>query len=77
MDWSTLFPEFFPTPEQTKKHDDPTGQMKDTKHQVEFADIGCGYGGLLGTKVQFLQKELKFSNASVKICSSKIKLRSS
>ncbi|TNM89030.1 tRNA (guanine-N(7)-)-methyltransferase [Takifugu rubripes] len=36
MDWSQLYPHFFPG----KSSEDKT-------HQVEFADIGCGYGGLL------------------------------
>ena len=37
MDWSTLYPAFF-------ANQDVSCQ----KAQVEFADIGCGYGGLLG-----------------------------
>lgn len=37
MDWSELYPHFFP--------ESPSEQKS---HQVEFADIGCGYGGLLG-----------------------------
>ncbi|XP_041747704.1 tRNA (guanine-N(7)-)-methyltransferase isoform X2 [Coregonus clupeaformis] len=36
MDWSQLYPEFFSDHQSTKK-----------AAQVEFADIGCGYGGLL------------------------------
>lgn len=38
MDWSKLYPDFFsgnPSERETP--------------QVEFADIGCGYGGLLGS----------------------------
>lgn len=37
MDWSELYPHFFPG----------TPSEKETP-QIEFADIGCGYGGLLG-----------------------------
>lgn len=37
MDWSQLYPEFFSDHQSTQK-----------AAQVEFADIGCGYGGLLG-----------------------------
>lgn len=48
MDWSTLFPEFFQTPKEKEKHEDPADGM--THPNVEFADIGCGYGGLLGVK---------------------------
>lgn len=33
MDWSPYFPKYFPG---------------DNAKKVEFADIGCGYGGLLG-----------------------------
>nr|XP_046198124.1 tRNA (guanine-N(7)-)-methyltransferase [Oncorhynchus gorbuscha] len=36
MDWSQLYPEFFSDHQSTQK-----------AAQVEFADIGCGYGGLL------------------------------
>lgn len=43
MDWSQLYPHFFPS----KPSEDKT-------HQVEFADIGCGYGGLLGELTFFL-----------------------
>ncbi|KAG7218485.1 hypothetical protein INR49_009362 [Caranx melampygus] len=37
MDWSKLYPHFF------------TGEQRETETapRVEFADIGCGYGGLL------------------------------
>ncbi|NWX94750.1 TRMB methyltransferase, partial [Nothoprocta ornata] len=34
MDWAQLFPAFFPAAPEAAAH-------------VEFADIGCGYGGLL------------------------------
>jgi tRNA G46 methylase TrmB len=36
MDWSTHYPKFF----------DEEGKAKDGK-QVEWADVGCGFGGLL------------------------------
>ncbi|KAG7264777.1 hypothetical protein CRUP_007103 [Coryphaenoides rupestris] len=36
MDWSQLYPDFF-----------PGCQVEGGTAQVEFADIGCGYGGLL------------------------------
>lgn len=38
MDWASLFPTFFPP-------DAPPGTPP---ARVEFADVGCGYGGLLG-----------------------------
>lgn len=49
MDWSELYPEFFAPLTQNKSHDDPKDEKeKHSGAQVEFADIGCGYGGLLG-----------------------------
>ncbi|CAG11754.1 unnamed protein product, partial [Tetraodon nigroviridis] len=36
MDWSELYPNFF-----------PGSPSEENSRQVEFADIGCGYGGLL------------------------------
>nr|XP_045007893.1 tRNA (guanine-N(7)-)-methyltransferase isoform X1 [Jaculus jaculus] len=49
MDWSELYPEFFAPLTQNPSHDDPKDKKKkQAEAQVEFADIGCGYGGLLG-----------------------------
>lgn len=50
MDWSELYPEFFTPLPKDDHHDDPKDMEERTKpsSQVEFADIGCGYGGLLG-----------------------------
>ena len=47
MDWSTLYPDFV-DPCKTNI------EIKQLKKFVEFADIGCGYGGLLGKLI--LQK---------------------
>ncbi|XP_057613864.1 tRNA (guanine-N(7)-)-methyltransferase isoform X2 [Chionomys nivalis] len=48
MDWSELYPEFFAPLTQNKSHDDAKDEEeKQAGAQVEFADIGCGYGGLL------------------------------
>ncbi|XP_008842266.1 tRNA (guanine-N(7)-)-methyltransferase isoform X4 [Nannospalax galili] len=48
MDWSELYPEFFAPLTQNQSHDDPKDKKeKPAGAQVEFADIGCGYGGLL------------------------------
>jgi hypothetical protein len=38
MDWSPYYPTYFGEDKQ------------DSKKRVEFADIGCGYGGLLGER---------------------------
>lgn len=43
MDWSPLYPAYF----QEISDGDPVGDMAVAKGQVEFADVGCGYGGLL------------------------------
>lgn len=49
MDWSELYPEFFTSLTQNQSHNDPKDKKeKRAQAQVEFADIGCGYGGLLG-----------------------------
>ena len=46
MDWSALFPDFLGP--QAKKSKTGTAETALwTKPMVEFADIGCGYGGLL------------------------------
>ena len=42
MDWSALYPKFF---EQCSE-DSSTASA-----EVQFADIGCGYGGLLGNHI--------------------------
>eukprot|EP00123_Amoebidium_parasiticum_P009990 comp19826_c0_seq1/m.23850 comp19826_c0_seq1/g.23850 ORF comp19826_c0_seq1/g.23850 comp19826_c0_seq1/m.23850 type:complete len:261 (-) comp19826_c0_seq1:122-904(-) len=41
MDWSPFYPMYFAAPDQ-----EPTELQKQI-HRVEFADVGCGYGGLL------------------------------
>lgn len=54
MDWSELYPEFFAPLTQNKSHDDPKDKNEErAPAQVEFADIGCGYGGLLGNILAF------------------------
>ncbi|XP_071017284.1 tRNA (guanine-N(7)-)-methyltransferase isoform X2 [Oncorhynchus clarkii lewisi] len=47
MDWSQLYPEFFSDHQLTQK-----------AAQVEFADIGCGYGGLLVELSPLFPKQL-------------------
>ena len=42
MDWRTLFPAFYP------ENNDKKETLDKKSPKVEFADIGCGYGGLLG-----------------------------
>ena len=52
MDWRTLFPAFFPEKDDNGEH------TVCKTSRVEFADIGCGYGGLLGTYVLTLTNRL-------------------
>ena len=40
MDWSKHYPAFFPA-------DNKDSAEARSKKMVEFADLGCGYGGLL------------------------------
>ncbi|XP_015676143.1 tRNA (guanine-N(7)-)-methyltransferase [Protobothrops mucrosquamatus] len=48
MDWSALYPEFFAPLTNDNWHNDPKNMERiKPRYQVEFADIGCGYGGLL------------------------------
>ncbi|XP_078287402.1 tRNA (guanine-N(7)-)-methyltransferase isoform X1 [Rhinoraja longicauda] len=51
MNWSQYYPEYFKPLSEKDHHDvDDEKDMADKKNlkfQVEFADIGCGYGGLL------------------------------
>ena len=49
MDWSEIYPDF------CSSH----GNNVDKK-LVEFADIGCGYGGLLGEFSMTIHSTIKF-----------------
>jgi tRNA (guanine-N7-)-methyltransferase len=52
MDWSSYYPAFVTTPEENQTHpqsdtDVALGPVRQLKKDVEVADIGCGFGGLL------------------------------
>lgn len=48
MDWHEYYPDFFAPKSDPGCHDDVKDlDQKQGKSKVEFADIGCGYGGLL------------------------------
>ncbi|XP_060072416.1 tRNA (guanine-N(7)-)-methyltransferase-like [Ylistrum balloti] len=48
MDWSEHYPEFCKPPSNRKNEEiDHERRDKGRQPRVEFADIGCGYGGLL------------------------------
>lgn len=44
MDWSIHYPKFFPSPSE-ERTDGPSTSAH--QKRVEFADVGCGFGGLL------------------------------
>jgi len=46
MDWSQLYPDYFGSLKDDVNGGDRLPVSRQV-HQVEFADIGCGYGGLL------------------------------
>ena len=49
MDWSVLYPDFVKPLSTNSNHDDEVDSERiGTDSRVEFLDIGCGYGGLLG-----------------------------
>ncbi|XP_007910591.1 tRNA (guanine-N(7)-)-methyltransferase [Callorhinchus milii] len=49
MDWSQYYPEYFKPRPENNHHVDSKDLVTGKKSQfrVEFADVGCGYGGLL------------------------------
>uniref|UniRef100_A0A7M4E8G9 tRNA (guanine-N(7)-)-methyltransferase n=1 Tax=Crocodylus porosus TaxID=8502 RepID=A0A7M4E8G9_CROPO len=49
MNWAEIYPEFFAPLPQDDSHDDPKDaeERAQPRARVEFADVGCGYGGLL------------------------------
>ena len=62
MDWSTLYPQFFAPMANTeggepaeKRRCIESGEPAEQR-RVEFADVGCGYGGLLGKHIIFAFK---------------------
>ena len=57
MDWRTLFPAFYP--EKDDKGTCKTAEERSAK--VEFADIGCGYGGLLGNLFDIKKLEAHYN----------------
>ncbi|KAM0755527.1 putative methyltransferase [Meredithblackwellia eburnea MCA 4105] len=48
MDWSTHYPTFFDPPSSVGHEGDEAQGSKPTRgKKVEFADVGCGFGGLI------------------------------
>lgn len=46
MDWSPYFPDHFDPPDASEA-ETRAGSIARSAKRVEFADIGCGFGGLL------------------------------
>ena len=51
IDWSELYPAFCKPSVNEDKHDDFKDVEEKSEYRVEFADVGCGYGGLLGNYI--------------------------
>ncbi len=70
MDWSPYYPAFASTPD-TQKTDDTIanneGQKKiiPLRKDVEVADIGCGFGGLLVALAPVLPETLLLGKARI------------
>ncbi|EPQ27955.1 uncharacterized protein PFL1_04282 [Pseudozyma flocculosa PF-1] len=47
MDWSTIYPSFFHPPAAPGHGSTPKADTQGRERAVEFADVGCGYGGLI------------------------------
>jgi len=58
MDWHQYYPAFFPSERELQWQDDLMDLIGSSLPQVEFADIGCGYGGLLVSLSPLLPKTL-------------------
>lgn len=64
MDWSSHYPAFFGKSSTEAENGKESIKNNNEKPRVEFADIGCGYGGLLGKTIQLKHhKRSKISQA--------------
>ena len=57
MDWSVLYPKFY---EQSAE------SLSTAFTEVQFADIGCGYGGLLGNCSLLTCNSVNFAKSTAK-----------
>ena len=48
MDWSTLYPDHIKPADDDSNLVNGSIQKPSHPKMIEFADVGCGYGGLLG-----------------------------
>jgi hypothetical protein len=73
MDWSSFYPAFVTTPEEVQADpqseiDIEFGRVRQLKKDVEVADIGCGFGGLLVALAPVLPDTLLLGMVSLKLC---------
>lgn len=47
MDWATHYPQYFTPLSDGTAAAEPTSQASTPQKEVEWADVGCGFGGLL------------------------------
>ncbi|POW21494.1 hypothetical protein PSHT_02385, partial [Puccinia striiformis] len=66
MDWSKHYPNFFPSPKPIPKGEQENNRCTDidAKKVVEFADVGCGFGGLLIAMAPLFPGKLMLDQAS-------------
>jgi tRNA (guanine-N7-)-methyltransferase len=73
MDWSKHYPQFFQTPnapdsinlkEAEEKNGVCTALVDSSKKVVEFADVGCGFGGLLVAMAPLFPEKLMLGKYS-------------
>jgi tRNA (guanine-N7-)-methyltransferase len=72
MDWSSFYPAFVTTPEEVQANpqsgiDIEFGRVRQLKKDVEVADIGCGFGGLLVALAPVLPDTLLLGMVSLKL----------
>ena len=65
MDWSKHFPHFFSgqITNALDKQQENLGATLDSNKFVEFADVGCGFGGLLIAMAPLYPEKLMLGNS--------------
>jgi len=72
MDWSSYYPAFVTTPDEVQANpqseiDIEFGRVRQLKKDVEVADIGCGFGGLLVALAPVLPDTLLLGMVNLKL----------
>jgi hypothetical protein len=73
MDWSSYYPAFVTTPEEDQANpqseiDIEMSRVRQLKENIEVADIGCGFGGLLVALAPVLPDTLLLGIVKPKRC---------